>query len=137
DADPAGARSILEDGLHQAGPEPRLLVRLAGAAERMGDLGAAADALERARAAHPESPRLARRLRDVHAAAGRWSEAVAVQGEILLRVHDAATLAAEEAVMRGLRYQAALADDDPRRAARLLLALAREDRAFLPACVSA
>jgi lipopolysaccharide biosynthesis regulator YciM len=52
-------------------------------------------------------------------------------------VHDAATLAAEERVMRGLRYQAALADDDRGRAARLVLALAREDRAFTPAWVSA
>ena len=71
DDDPAGARRILEDGLHQTGPEPRLLVLLAEAAERTGDLSAATDALARARAAHPESPRLARRLRDVHAAAGR------------------------------------------------------------------
>src|SRR5207244_3403467 len=84
--------------------------------ERTGDLRAAADALERARAVHPESPRLARRLRDVHATAGRWSEALVVQGEILLRVHDATTLVREEQVLRGLRYQAALAEPEPRRA---------------------
>ena len=137
DDDPAGARRILEDGLHQTGPEPRLLVLLAEAAERTGDLSAATDALARARAAHPESPRLARRLRDVHAAAGRWSEALAVQGEILLRVHDPTTLAREERVLRGLRYQAALAEGEPRRAARLCLAIAREDPDFVPAWVSA
>ena len=110
---------------------------LAEAAERTGDLRAAADALERARAVHPESPRLARRLRDVHAAAGRWSEALVVQGEILLRVHDATTLVREERVLRGLRYQAALAEPEPRRAARLLVAIAREDPSFVPAWVSA
>ncbi|TMB20670.1 MAG: tetratricopeptide repeat protein [Deltaproteobacteria bacterium] len=137
DDDPAGARRLLEEGLQQAGPEPRLLALLAEAAERMGDLGAAADALERTRAAHPESPRLARRLRDVHTAAGRWSEALAVQGEILLRVRDPATLAREEQVLRGLRYQAALAEPEPRRAARLCLAIAREDPGFVPASVSA
>jgi len=137
DGEPAEARRILEDALHTVGPDARLLDMLAEAAERSGDLRVAADALVRARQAHPESPRLARRLRDVHAAAGRWTEAVALQAELLLRVHDAATLAAEERVMRGLRYEAALADDDRRRAARLLLALAREDRTFTPAWVSA
>jgi len=137
DDDPAGARKLLEEGLQEAGPEPRLLVLLAEAAERTGDLRAAADALERARAVHPESPRLARRLRDVHATAGRWSEALVVQGEILLRVHDATTLAREERVLRGLRYQAALAEPEPRRAARLLVAIAREDPSFVPAWVSA
>src|SRR4029077_10120201 len=54
-----------------------------------------------------------------------------------LGVHDAATLAREDEVMRGLRYQAALADDDPRRATRLLLGLAREEPSFVPAWVSA
>src|SRR5207245_11272343 len=119
DDDPAAARKLLEEGLQEAGPEPRLLVLLAEAAERTGDLRAAADALERARAVHPESPRLARRLRDVHAAAGRWSEALVVQGEILLRIHDAASLAREERALRGLRYQAALAEPELRRAGRL------------------
>ena len=40
-------------------------------------------------------------------------------------------------MMRGLRYQAALADPDRPRAARRLVAMAREDRAFTPAWVSA
>ena len=139
DGDPTGARGLLEEGLHTVGPEPRLLALLAEAAERTGDLRAAANALERARAAHPDSPRLARQLRDVHAATGRWSEALAVQGEVLLRTHDATTLAREEQALRGLRYQVALADgeQEPRRAARLLLALTREDPRFVPAWVSA
>ena len=137
DGDPAGARKLLEEGLPQAGAEPRLFALLAEAAERTGDLDTAADALERARTVHPESPRLAHRLRDVHAAAGRWSEALAVQGEILLRVRDTTTLVREEQVLHGLRYQAALAEPEPRRAARLCLAIAREDSGFGPAWVSA
>src|SRR5205814_10710436 len=96
-----------------------------------------ADRLERARRARPGSPRLARRLRDVYAASGRWTDAAALQGEIVLRIHDAPTLAAEEQAMRGLRYQAALAETDPGRAARLLVGLAREDTGFVPAWVSA
>ncbi len=137
EGDVAGARKVLEEGILHVGLEPRVLDLLADAAERSGDLRGAADALERARLAQPDSPRLARRLRDVYAHAGRWGEALALQGEILLRIHDTATLAREEEVLRGLRYQAALAEPDPRRSSRLLLALAREDASFLPAWVAA
>lgn len=135
--DPAAARRVIEDTVAQVGLEPRLLALLAEAAERDGDLRGAADALERARRTVPQSPRLARRLRDVYTAAGRIPEALALQGEILLALRDPATLAAEEETMRGLRYEAALAEPDARRAARLLVALAREEPRFVPAWVSA
>jgi lipopolysaccharide biosynthesis regulator YciM len=137
EGDVATARKLLDDGLHQVGLDARLLALLADAAERGADLRAAADALERARQAEPGSPRLARRLRDVYAASGRWREAMALQADILVGARDAASLATEERIMRGLRYQAALAEDDPRQAARALVALAREDRGFMPAWVSA
>jgi len=137
EGDGAGARKILDAGIHRVGLAPRLLDLLAEAAERSGDLRGAADALERARVGQPDSPRLARRLRDVYAAAGRWSEALELQGQILLRTHDAVTLAREEQMMRGLRYQAALAERDALRAARVLLGIAREDPTFVPAWVSA
>src|SRR5262249_59632254 len=88
EGDAAGARKVLEEGILRVGLEPRLLDLLAEAAERSGDVRGAADALERARLARPDSPRLARRLRDVYAHAGRWTEALAVQGEILLPLHD-------------------------------------------------
>jgi tetratricopeptide (TPR) repeat protein len=137
EGDPGAARTLIEEALPRVGNDPRLLDLLAEAAERSGDLQGAADALERARAGQPESPRLARRLRDVYRAAGRWSEALALEGEILLHVHDRAALAGEEEVLRGLRYQAALAEPDPRRASRVLLGLAREAPTFVPAWVSA
>jgi predicted Zn-dependent protease len=137
EGNPAAARQALEDGLVRVGLEPHLLALLAEAAERLGDPRGAADALERARHAQPDSPRLARRLRDVYAAAGRFAEALAVQGDILLRVRDRDTLAHEEHALRGLRYQAALAEPEPRRAARLLLSLVREDPTFVPAWVGA
>jgi len=60
EGDPAAARRVVEEGLHEVGLEPRLLDVLGEAAERAGDLRAAADALERARVAQPESPRLTR-----------------------------------------------------------------------------
>lgn len=130
------ARGLLDEGLKQAPTDPRLLDLLAETAERSGDLRAAADALARARQALPGSPRLVRRLRDVYAAAGRWPEALALQGEILLGIREPAALGEEEQMLRGLRYQVACADPDPRRAARQLLAIAREAPAFVPAWVS-
>ena len=133
--DPASARKVLDDALVQVGLEPRLLSLLAEATERSGDLRGAADALERARAAAPVSPRLARHLRDVYAAMGRWPEAVALQAELLLGIHDDATLAAETQLLRGLRYQAALAEPTPARAVVALKAIVREDPAFVPAWV--
>jgi tetratricopeptide (TPR) repeat protein len=137
EGDPAAARRVLEQGLAQAATDPRLLALLADASEQAGDLRAAADTLERARAAVPDSPRLARRLRDVYVAAGRWPEALALQGQILLALRTPEALAAEEEVLRGLRYENALAESDPQRAARGLLALARERVEFVPAWVSA
>lgn len=137
EGDATSARRVLEDGIARLGAEPRLLDLLAEAAERTGDLPAAAAALERARQALPESPRLARRLRDVYTAAGRWPEALALEGEIMLGVRDPAVLAAEEAASRGLRYEVALGEPDPGRAGRLLAGLAREDPGFVPAWVSA
>jgi lipopolysaccharide biosynthesis regulator YciM/uncharacterized integral membrane protein len=137
EGNPAAARPLLEEGLGRWGKDPHLLALLADAAERGGDAAAAVDALARAYRERPQSPRLARRLRDLHAAAGRWSEAVALQGDILLALRDPVLLAAEGAVLRGLRYQAALQEPDPRRATRLLVGIAREDPRFVPAWVSA
>ena len=133
----ADARRVVEEALVNLGLDARLLDLLAEIAERAGDLRGAAEALERARAAQPASPRLARRLRDVYAAAERWPEAMALQGEILLHVRDADVLRTEEQILRGLRYQAALGQPEPRDAVRQLVALTREDPSFVPAFVSA
>jgi len=133
----ADARRIVEEALANLGLDARLLDLLADIAERAGDQRAAAEALERARSLQPASPRLARRLRDVYAASERWPEAMALQGEILLHVRDMDVLRTEEQVLRGLRYQAALAETDPKAAVRLLVALTREDPSFVPAFVSA
>src|SRR5207302_4403245 len=96
EGDPAAARQVIDDGLMRVGFDPRLLDFLAEACERTGDLRAAAEALERARLAQPESPPLAPRLRDVYDAAGRWPEAVSIQGQPLLRVRKPLGLAADQ-----------------------------------------
>jgi tetratricopeptide (TPR) repeat protein len=137
EGDAAEARSVLEQALGRGGADAHLLDLLATAAERTSDLGGAVAALERARLERPGSPRLARRLRDLYVRAGRWPDAVALQAESLLQVRRTPALAEEETLLRGIRYQAALADAEPRRAARLLIALAREDPRFVPAWVSA
>jgi tetratricopeptide (TPR) repeat protein len=119
------------------GDDPRSLDVLARAAEDLGDRPAAADALERAYRAAPGSPRLAVRLRDVYAAQGRWTEAAALQAEVLLRLRAPGRLAAERDTLVGLRYEASAAEADHRRAARQLRGLAREAPDFIPAWVAA
>jgi len=137
EADPAAARRLLERGITENGADVRLLDLLASAAEAMDDPRGAIDALERARLLQPESPRLARRLRDLHAAAGRWHDALALEQQLLLHVRSPAALANEQRMLRGLRYQTALGEPDARLSARALRVLAREDPDFLPAWVGA
>jgi thioredoxin-like negative regulator of GroEL len=137
EGDPSAARQVIEHASPAAAGDPRLLDLLARAAEELGHRAAAIDALERAYRAAPGSPRLAARLRDQYVAEARWSDAAALQAELLLQIRTPARLAAERATLVGLRYEAALADPDPLRSARRLRALTREVPDFIPAWVSA
>jgi len=137
EGDAAAARAVVEQGLARDGNEPRLLALLATAAIATKDFRTAADALERARRADPENPGIARRLRDVYVAEGRWSDAMALQADILLNLQWPAALATEERVLRFLRYQVALEEPDAHRAARALTSLARETPTFVGAWVAA
>jgi tetratricopeptide (TPR) repeat protein len=139
EGDPAAARRVIDEALPRLGadPDPHLLDLLATAAHETGDLRAATDALARAHQIRPGSPRLLRRLRDLHVAAGDWTAAVVVQQELLLGLRAPAALAAEERVMRGLRYEAARAESDDRLAAKRLAALAAEAPEFTAAWVAA
>src|SRR5262249_47108799 len=65
------------------------------------------------------------------------SSALAAQDGRVPRFGAGAARARGERAMRGRRYQPALDGAGPPRAARLLLALAREDPSFLPAWVGA
>ncbi len=137
EGDAGAARDLLAGTPLPAAGDPRLLDLLARAEDDLGNRPGAIDALERAYRATPASPRLAARLRDLYIADARWSDAVALQSDLLLRLRSPARLAAERATLIGLRYQAALADDDDGRAARQLHRLAREAPDFIPAWVSA
>ena len=137
EGDPAAARAVVEQGLARDGAEPRLLSLLATAAVGTRDFRTAVDALERARRADPENPGIASRLRDAYVADGRWSDALALQGDILLHLQSPAALATEERALCFLRYQVALQESDDRRAARALTAVARETPTFVGAWVAA
>ena len=137
EGDATAARAVVEQGLARDANEPRLLALLATAAVGTKDFRTAADALERARRADPENPGIARRLRDAYVAEGRWVDAMALQGDILLNLQSPAALATEERVLRFLRYQVALQEPDAHRAARALTALAREAPTFVGAWVAA
>jgi thioredoxin-like negative regulator of GroEL len=137
EGDAAAARELLARTPPPAASDPRLLDLLARAEENLGNRPGAIDALERAYRATPQSPRLAAHLRDLYAADERWNEAATLQADVLLRLRAPAWLARERATLVGLRYEAALADDDPAHAARQLRALAREAPEFIPAWVSA
>jgi tetratricopeptide (TPR) repeat protein len=137
EGDAASARRVLDEMGQSVGVDPHLLDLHASAAEGTGDLAGATIAVERALEARPGSPRLHRRLRDLYAAQQRWADAIAQQQEVLdgIRAEDARD--AEVRALRGLRYEAAMAEPDDRRAARQLLRLAKEAPAFTPAWMSA
>ena len=135
DAEAAG--SLVRDVLARAGDDPNLLELLAEAAERRGDVDAAADALERARRQRPGSPRLLRALRDLHVRARRWSDALAAEERVVVRIRAPEPLDAELHLLHALRYEVALAEPEARHGARILLRLAREEPAFVAAWVSA
>jgi tetratricopeptide (TPR) repeat protein len=143
----AGAETLLLDGHADAArarlaravagdPRDDLLGLYVGAAEQSGDLAGAIAAVEEARVRAPESPFLARKLGALYAAAGRWDDALAVEGELVGRLH-APGAAAEAETVRGLRLEAAAADPDPAQAVRRLLAITTEHPGFTAGWVTA
>jgi len=131
------ARTRLSEAVEAHGADERLLELLAGASEWSGDLPGAIAAVEEARRGQPKRPLLARRLRALYVAAGRWEDALALESDLLLDLRSPAALADETAVFCGLRYEAAMADPDQDRGLRRLLALVREHPSFVPAWVAA
>jgi len=137
DGDADAARSRLADAVGAHAGDEHLLDLLAGAAEQSGDLPAAIAAVEDARTRRPESPLLTRRLCALYAAAGRWDDALALQVTLARAVRSPARAAEDTAWTCGLRYEAAMAEADARRAFRRLMGLAREHPGFVAAWVSA
>jgi predicted Zn-dependent protease len=134
DAD--GARTRLTEAVTTHGDDERLLELLAGASEQSGDVAGAIAAIENARTRLPASPLLRRRLCALYATAGRWDDALALETE-LVRSLGGAAAAAEAPTLCGIRFEAAVADPEPSRVLRRLLALAREHPGFVTAWVAA
>lgn len=137
EGDLAGASELLASALERHPGDVRLLDLLATVAERRGEPERAIETIERARREEPDSPRLARRLRDLYVRTGRWRAALSVQDDIVARLKNAAALAREQETGLGLRFEVARTDADPERAAKLLATLGRQFPAFVPAWVEA
>ncbi len=130
------ARAVLQEGLDSRGGDVRLLYLLGRAHRGLGDLTAAADAWERARQAAPKSNTLREELRDVYIAQKRWDDAISLQEECLLAARRPEDYASAEALLIGLRLEAALAQKNPRDAEARLRAIVRKKPDFEPAQVS-
>jgi len=115
---------------------PRLLALKSSVLERQNETRAATVALEQAVTREPESPRLVEALRDCYARERRWSDAADVETRLLTLTRTPAEVAREQRLLRGFRYEAALAHDDTEEVLRELRALWRQDPGFLPAAVS-
>src|SRR5207237_5428776 len=87
----AAAVALLREGLTGRDHTPELLAKLGTALRGTGDLGGAADALERARREGNENPDVLNDLAVVYAGLGRRDAARAVFRELLDRNPSAAT----------------------------------------------
>lgn len=130
------ALGVLQEGLDTRGPDPKLLLFLAEAQRGVGEERAAIATLERAHRADPASPRILTALRDAYVAAGSWNDAARVQESHLLATREPRAHADAELHLLGIRYQSALAVQDPAGRATELRALLRAHPEFEPAAVS-
>jgi tetratricopeptide (TPR) repeat protein len=130
------ALGVLQEGLDTRGPDPKLLLFLAEAQRGVGEHRAAIATLERARHADASSPRVLTALRDAYAAAGSWPDAARAQESYLLATREPRAHADAEHRLVGMRYQSALAVQDPAGRATELRTLLRAHPDFEPAAVS-
>lgn len=130
------ALGVLQEGLDTRGPDPKLLLFLAEAQRGVGEQRAAIATLERARHVDPSSPRVLTALRDAYTAAGSWTDAARVQESHLLATREPRAHADAERRLVGMRYQSALAVQDPMGRATELRTLLRAHPEFEPAAVS-
>lgn len=127
-----GAQKILEMARAQHGPAPRLLSRIGQLALARGNAGAAIDAFREAAAGQPESPRLLAELMTALAAQGQYAEAVDVARRRLTLERLPARREQAKQEWLAVRYRAALAQKDPKKAGEELKRLASEEPSFLP-----
>lgn len=127
-----GAQKILETARAQHGPHPRLLSRLGNLAMARGNAGAAIDAFREAAAGQPESPRLLAELMKALAAEGRYTDAVDVARRRFTLEREPKRKEEAKSQWLAVRYRAAIAETDPKKASEALKRLVSEEPRFLP-----
>lgn len=130
------ARAFLQERLDSRGADARLLYLLGEAHEGLGDLAAATDAWKRALSLAPKSVKLKAALRDAYIEQKRWKEAAALQEECLFAARRPNEYAAAQALLLGLRFESALAQNSVRDTQAALRAILRKQPDFEPARVS-
>lgn len=130
------ARRILQEAMSRDASDPDLRLALSQAMERGGELPEAIRILETVRVQHPRAQRALLRLRDLYCRAGRWKEAAEVQAAYVDSLPSSADARSERELLIRLRYQAALAVEDPAARAEALSLILQLDRNFFPAVVS-
>jgi lipopolysaccharide biosynthesis regulator YciM len=130
------AKLVLEEGLAVYPDDPRILASLAQVHARDGDWRDATTLLERAVAREPDSPRLTASLRDGYIHERRWEQALRTEERYLAMRQRPQRLAEEHRRLLGLRYEVALAREDPQESVRELYAILRGTPGYLPAAVS-
>ena len=132
---PQDARRLAQEAGSSLGDDPEVLCALSRSCRRMGDTAGAISALERARGRYPRSTRILAGLRDLYIDAERWNEAAAVHGE-WLAVRARKPSAADQNLLGGARYEAAMRIPGPEARLRAMEELAAQSPQFVPAAVS-
>jgi len=132
---PQEARRLARETAAPLADDPEVLCALAEACRRMSDTAGAIGALERGRGRYPRSVRILAQLRDLYVDAERWSEAASVHAE-WLSVRARTPSAAEQNLLWGTRYEAALTIPGKETRLGALEDLVTQAPQFIPAVVS-
>ncbi len=127
---------LAEAAAKQHRTNPDILFSLAETHHELGDRAGELNALERLRALHPRARLVLTRLRDAYVAAGRWSDAVAVQETLVADSRDTTIAGREQERLLALRYQAALQISETAERAKALAGLSERRLPAVPVAVS-
>lgn len=130
------ARATLEDGLANHRDDPQLLALFADVYRRLGQPTVATVQLEKAVAADPKSPRLLETLRDAYMGESRWVEALRTEEALLGTLRSPDRILREQPLIRGLRYEAALAAEGDAARIQDLRSVLAQYPGFVPAAVA-
>ncbi len=129
------AQQTLEVALADDANNPDLRFALGEALRANNNNGEAIKMLETVRVQFPRAPRVLISLRELYREAGRWREAARIQETYVQTLSDGGRATEGRRLLR-LRYQAAMALEDPQARAEALEAVMQADPSFVPAIVS-